>query len=101
MMMGELFSNDVKGVAGSAAGAFNWALAFLVTSQFEAMNNAIGNGETFWVFSGFCVVGLAFVIIFVPETKGKSLTEIQRILAGEKEISSENETGAGTIDSKF
>lgn len=34
MMMGELFANDIKGVAGSAAGTFNWALAFLVTSTF-------------------------------------------------------------------
>lgn len=100
-MMGELFSNDIKGVAGSAAGAFNWTLAFIVTSTFEAMNNNFGRGQTFWVFCGFCIVGLAFVIIFVPETKGKSLTEIQQLLAGEKEIRSENATGTVTIDSKF
>lgn len=100
MMMGELFSNDIKGVAGSAAGAFNWSLAFLVTSTFETMNTTIGNGQTFWVFSAFCLAGLFFVIIFVPETKGKSLAEIQRILAGEK-AGSENVTGTTTSDSKF
>lgn len=101
MMMGELFSNDIKGVAGSAAGAFNWALAFLITSTFTAMNNAFGNGQTFWVFTFFCFMGVLFVFFFVPETKGKSLPDIQRMLAGEKVIGTENPTGTGTTDSKF
>lgn len=99
--MGELFSNDVKGIAGSAAGAFNWALAFLITSTFTAMNNAFGNGQTFWVFTFFCFMGVLFVFFFVPETKGKSLPDIQRMLAGEKVIGNENPSGAGTTDSKF
>lgn len=71
MMMGELFSNDIKGVAGSVAGTFNWVLAFLITSTFEKMNKSLGEGQTFWLFTAFCVVGLLFVFLFVPETKGK------------------------------
>lgn len=101
MMMGELFSNDIKGVAASAAGTFNWSLAFLITSTFDLMNKTFGNGQTFWIFSAFCILGVVFVFFFVPETKGKSLNEIQRILAGEKVIGPENPSGAGTIDSKF
>lgn len=101
MMMGELYSNDIKGIAGSAAGAFNWALAFLVTSTFDAMNKTFGNGQTFWVFSVFCVLGVVFVFFFVPETKGKSLNDIQLMLAGEKVVSSEPKNGTGTTDSKF
>lgn len=101
MMMGELFSNDIKGVAGSAAGAFNWGLAFLVTSTFDALNKSIGRGETFWLFSVFCFLGVLFVFFFVPETKGKSLNEIQLMLAGEKAVNSEPGNGTGTSDSKF
>lgn len=101
MMMGELFSNDIKGVAGSAAGAFNWSLAFLITSTFQTMNNTFGNGQTFWIFSAFCILGAVFVFFFVPETKGKSLQDIQRILAGEKVLGTDNTHGTGTIDSKF
>lgn len=99
--MGELYSNDIKGVAASAAGTFNWSLAFLITSTFSAMKETFGNGQTFWIFSGFCILGTFFVFFFVPETKGKSLADIQRILAGEKVISSENPTAPRTIDSKF
>lgn len=99
--MGELFANDIKGVAGSAAGAFNWALAFLVTSTFTMMNSVIGNGPTFWVFSAFCVLGTLFVFFFVPETKGRSLVEIQRMLAGEKVIGADNGVASVTVDSKF
>lgn len=57
MMMGELFANDIKGVAGSAAGAFNWTLAFLITSTFAPMKSTFGDGQTFWIFGGFCVIG--------------------------------------------
>lgn len=103
MMMGELFSNDVKGVAGSVAGAFNWALAFVITYTFEKLNAALGQGQTFWMFSAFCVVGLLFVFFFVPETKGKSLDEIQRMLAGErvKGGSQNGNNKRATNDSKF
>lgn len=100
-MMGELFSNDIKGVAGSIAGAFNWALAFLITSTFEKLNLTLGQGPTFWLFTAFCVLGLLFVFFFVPETKGKSLAQIQQILAGEKVMSTENNTKRETSDSKF
>lgn len=100
-MTGELFANDVKGVAASAAGTFNWSLAFLVTSTFDAMNKTFGNGETFWLFSAFCIVGTLFVFFFVPETKGRSLVEIQRMLNGEKVMANESGVASVTVDSKF
>lgn len=101
MMMGELFANDIKGLAGSVAGAFNWSLAFLITSTFVPMKNTFGDGPTFWIFGGFCVVGTLFVFFFVPETKGKSLPEIQLMLGGEKSLSPENGNPKGVSDSKF
>lgn len=101
MMMGELFANDIKGVAGSAAGAFNWGLAFLITRTFPDMSKAIGQGETFWVFAGFCILGIVFTFFFVPETKGKSLADIQRMLDGEKVLSPESGNANVINDSKF
>lgn len=82
LMMGELFTSDIKGVAGSIAGTTNWLLAFIVTKTFVNMKTALGNGETFWLFSAISVVGIAFVYFLVPETKGRSLNEIQDILEG-------------------
>lgn len=101
MMMGELFANDIKSVAGSAAGTFNWLLAFLVTSTFKSLVDTFGDGPTFWIFSAFCIVGIVFTLIFVPETKGKSLEEIQLMLGGEKSLTQDGENGNGTSDSKF
>lgn len=86
LMVGELFAPDVKGLAASIAGAFNWLLAFVITKTFSDLRGAIGIGETFWLFSGFSILGTIFVFFVVPETKGKSLTEIQKMLAGEKLI---------------
>lgn len=82
LMMGELFASDVKGVAGSIAGTSNWVLAFIVTKTFVNMKEALGSGQTFWLFAGITVVGAIFVFLLVPETKGKSLNEIQKILEG-------------------
>lgn len=82
MMLGELFANEAKAVAGSAAGAANWTFAFLITFSFVDVKIAFGNGPTFWAFAGLSALGAIFVGIFVPETKGKSLAEIQEMLEG-------------------
>lgn len=84
LMMGELFASDIKGVAGSIAGTSNWVLAFIVTKTFVNLKEALGSGPTFWLFAGITVVGAIFVFVFVPETKGKSLNEIQQELEGKK-----------------
>lgn len=80
MMMGELFATDIKGLCGSLAGTFNWLLAFIVTKTFVNLKGSLGNGETFWLFSALSIVGTVFVFFVVPETKGKSLLEIQQML---------------------
>ncbi len=81
-MVGELFAADIKGIGGSAAGAFSWIFAFVVTKTFSNIQTAIGIGPTFFLLSGFSILGTVFVFFVVPETKGKSLAEIQTMLAG-------------------
>lgn len=83
LMMGELFPSDIKGVAGSIAGTSNWLLAFIVVKFFDPVKEIIGPAATFWVFSGITIVGFFFVWFIVPETKGKSLNEIQTMLEDE------------------
>ncbi|XP_020799951.1 facilitated trehalose transporter Tret1-2 homolog isoform X1 [Drosophila serrata] len=84
LMMGELFATDIKGFAGSLAGTSNWLLAFVVTKTFDDLNEGLGIGGTFWLFAGLTVLGVFFVFFAVPETKGKSLNEIQQELAGNR-----------------
>lgn len=76
-MLGELLSSNVKAYCGSAITAFNWLLAFLVTMTFEASVDAIGAQWVFWMYAIVCAVGVAFVILFLLETKNKTLEEIQ------------------------
>jgi len=61
---------------------FNWFLAFLVTKFFVNLKDALGIHWCYWMFAIVCGVGTVFVLIFVPETKGKSIEEIQRYFGG-------------------
>ena len=80
LMLGEVFGQDVKGLAGSLSGTLNWLIAFIVTKTFSNLVTAINTGPTFWLYSVLSVVGAFFVIFVVPETKGKTLNEIQEQL---------------------
>uniref|UniRef100_A0A1B6MT94 Major facilitator superfamily (MFS) profile domain-containing protein n=1 Tax=Graphocephala atropunctata TaxID=36148 RepID=A0A1B6MT94_9HEMI len=82
MMTGELFAPDVKGPSTGIAVGLNWLLVFIVTKTFAPLKSLLGMGITFGIFGAICAVGVLFVLIMVPETKGKSLDEIQQILAG-------------------
>ncbi|XP_064543960.1 facilitated trehalose transporter Tret1-2 homolog [Drosophila montana] len=84
LIMAELFTEDVKSVAGSIAGTSNWFSAFLVTKLFPLLKNSIGSAPTFWIFAGIAVIAFVYSLICVPETKGKTLPEIQLLLAGGK-----------------
>lgn len=81
IMLGEIFSTDMKWLAGLPL-TVNFALAFLVTKCYTNLRDLIGLGQTFFVFTGFSLLAVVFVYFIVPETKGKSLAEIQLMLAG-------------------
>ncbi|KAJ8716334.1 hypothetical protein PYW08_013619 [Mythimna loreyi] len=83
MMAGELCLIDIKAFVGSTAGTFNWLLSFTVTSTFNSLNAAIGAGQVFWMFAGIMLLGFVFIFFIVPETKGKSVDEIQVMLGAE------------------
>lgn len=76
----ELFPSEIKSVASSMAGSFNWLMAFLITKFYGDMSASLGGDVTFYIFSGICVIGTVFVFFVVPETKDKTLAQIQREL---------------------
>lgn len=82
--MGEMLAADIKGIATSLTVEFNWISVFIVTKSFGPLKDWIGIGPTFWIFSVIMAAGTLFGIIFLFETKGKSNTEIQMKLAGDK-----------------
>jgi MFS family permease len=76
-MISEIYPNRVRGRAISVATAVNWFAAFLVAQFFLSIVDAIGESTTFIVFALLCAVTFVFVWFLVPETKGRSLEEIQ------------------------
>lgn len=81
LMLGEIFASDVKGPASALANMTSFAMSFVLSLLFPLARQSIGSGPTFIIFSCFCALSVLFVAFVVPETKGKSLNEIQRMLA--------------------
>lgn len=82
MMVGELFAPQIKGFASSFSCVLNWILAFIVTKFYSDLADSFGSYTTFWIFAVISGIGTVFVFFLVPETKGKTLDEIQKELGG-------------------
>ena len=77
VVLSEIFPNKVRGVAMSIATFGLWAACFVLTYTFPILNSWAGPSGTFWTFAGICLVGLIFVKVNLPETKGKTLEQIE------------------------
>lgn len=85
IMMSELFPLNIRSVGMATASCANWGFNFLVSVSFLSLANTMGFGNTFWVYSGFMVVGFIFTILLVPETKGRRLEAIEaNLFAGKR-----------------
>ena len=78
-VINEIFPGHIRGRAVAVATACNWASAFIVSQVFLSLIDALGNSFTFWLFSLFCVLGWVWIFYAVPETKGRSLEQIQQL----------------------
>lgn len=79
LMIGEIFPLNVRGVGNSIGSAANWIGNFIVSQFFLELLHVFNNnvGGPFAVFTFFAIVSIFFVIYMVPETRGKSLEEIE------------------------
>jgi sugar porter (SP) family MFS transporter len=77
VLLSEIFPNRIRGLAMSVAVSSLWIACFLVTFSFPILNQRLGAAGTFWTYALICFVGFAFIWRFVPETKGKTLEEIE------------------------
>ena len=78
-VINEIFPGHIRGRAVAVATAANWGSAFLVSQCFLSLIGMIGNSLTFWLFALFCGLGWIWIYRAVPETKGRSLEQIQQI----------------------
>ena len=78
VLIGEIFPNRIRGRAMSIATFANWVTNFSTAFIFPWYVAAIGMNAGFFTFSGTCLIATLFFYRYVPETKGKSLEEIER-----------------------
>ena len=82
VLLAEIFPTSIRGRAMSVATLALWIACFAVSQTVPWMFKRIGPPATFGTYAAMCAVALVFVIMFVPETKGKTLEEIERSWAG-------------------
>ena len=80
VIISEIFPNRVRGVAMSVCTFALWAACFILTYTFPVLNSSLGAAGTFWLYGVICLAGGIFVVTCLPETKGKSLEEIEKEL---------------------
>jgi SP family sugar porter-like MFS transporter len=80
VVLSEIYPNRIRGAAMSVSVFALWAACFVLTYMFPSMNARLGTAWTFMIFAGVCVFGFLFIRAFLPETKGKTLEQIEREL---------------------
>jgi SP family sugar porter-like MFS transporter len=80
VLLSEIFPNKIRGFAMSVATFALWAACFVLTYTFPLLNHALKASGTLWLYSIICILGFWFIYKKLPETKGKSLEEIEREL---------------------
>jgi sugar transport protein len=76
VLLGEIFPTSDRAEGVSAGSTVNWLSNFVVSLAFLPVVEAIGQGETFWIFAVICSLGVWFVNRYVPETEGRDFLEV-------------------------
>jgi len=81
----EIYPTNVRGLANGVATTVNWASNLLVSMTFLSYIHLVTTAGAFWTFAGVGVVAWLYFFFFLPETRGKSIEEIQaNFLKGQK-----------------
>jgi len=86
VLLSEIFPNRIRGVAMSIAVGAMWLFNAIVANSFPLINRSSINNDMFngalpyFVFASLCVVTFIFVWKYIPETKGKSLEELEKVM---------------------
>lgn len=88
VVLSEIFPTGIRGKAVSVVSAFNWAMNLLISMTFLTLTEKIGLPSVIFSYAAMSFVLLVFVIVFVPETKGRSLEQISKELAMKNHLDS-------------
>ena len=79
-LLAEIFPNRVRGIAMATCTFALWVGCCTLTFSFPSMNAALGSSGSFWIYSAICICAFAFLWKRCPETKGKSLEDLEKEL---------------------
>ncbi|MCD8102681.1 MAG: sugar porter family MFS transporter [Alistipes sp.] len=82
VVLSEIFPNRIRGAAMAVATSFLWIASFVLTYTFPLLNESLKASGTFWLYGAICLAGFLFIRRYLPETKGKSLEEIEDVIKG-------------------
>jgi len=82
VVISEIFPNRIRGAAVAVATTSLWAACFVLTFSFPLLNRTLGPAGTFGLYAAVCVGGFLFIRARLPETRGRTLEEIEKTLAG-------------------
>ena len=77
VVLSEIFPNKIRGAAMAVATTALWIACFVLTYTFPILNKLLNASGTFWLYGFICLSGFLFILKKLPETKGKSLEEIE------------------------
>jgi MFS transporter, SP family, arabinose:H+ symporter len=78
VVISEIFSNRNRGTAMSVCIFFLWIAVYVVSQTFPMLLDSIGSAFTFWIYMIMAITAFVFILKMIPETKGKTLEEIER-----------------------
>lgn len=78
VVLSEIFPQQIRGTAMAISTLFLWIASFILTYTFPLLNESLHAAGTFWLYGGICLAGFFFIRARLPETKGKSLEEIEK-----------------------
>ncbi len=79
VVLSEIFPNSIRGTAMAIATTALWIACFVLTYTFPILNKMLHASGTFWLYGLICFSGFLFILKKLPETKGKSLEEIEQM----------------------
>ena len=79
-LLAEIFPNRIRGIAMATCTFALWVGCCTLTFSFPSMNAALGSSGSFWIYSAICICAFVFLWRRCPETKGKSLEELEKEL---------------------
>ena len=79
-LLAEIFPNRIRGIAMATCTFALWVGCCTLTFSFPSMNAALGSSGSFWIYSAICFCAFIFLLRRCPETKGKSLEELEKEL---------------------